>query len=89
MVACAGGAAAVLLGVLGVWFARAPSGGAVSFSHAGVTRGVMELPPSWPLALGLQSDVGAHQRLIAVSRDGRRVAFVGSAPGELYPDLPA
>ena len=80
MVACAGGAAAVLLGLLGVWFARAPSGGAISLSLGGVTRGVIELPPSAPLALGFQSDVGAHQRLIAVSPDGRRVAFVGSAP---------
>lgn len=79
MAACAGGAAAVLLGFLGYWFARAPSGGAVSLSHGGVTRGVIELPPSSPLALGLQSDVGAHQRLIAVSPDGRRVAFVGPA----------
>jgi len=80
VVACAGGAAAVLLGVLAVRFALSPSGGAASLIHGGVTRGVIELPPSSPLALGLQSDVGAHQRLIAVSPDGRRVAFVGPAP---------
>ena len=81
LVACAGGAVAVLLGVLAARSARSPAGGGASLIHRGVTRGVIELPPSSPLALGLQPDVGAHQRLIAVSPDGRRIAFVGPAPG--------
>ena len=80
ILACAGLAVAVLLGLQAVRFARSPSGGAESLIHGGVTRGVIELPPGSPLALGFQSDVGAHPRLIAVSPDGRRVAFVGPAP---------
>ena len=74
-------AAGIVLGALAVqrWYAPASAGAPVNGSP--IVRGVVELPADVPLALRVPNEMGYHAPLIAVSPDGRRVAFVGAANG--------
>ena len=78
-------AAAALSGALVAWWALAPRSSSTAETVAprnGLVRATIELPASAPLALGSRiTRAGFDSAVVAVSPDGRYLAYVGQASG--------
>jgi serine/threonine-protein kinase len=75
------------LGVVVVALLLRPSGGASSVE--GVMRLVLDLAPADSVSVGaaVSSQTGAEADALAISDDGRRIAFVGRQAGETAPHI--